>query len=98
MTVASVDRLMPQNVACFEIYFQLFQPGICRAVMEVVCNDLAQRPGVSREGMGERGSNSFFAQKLIFFYLNQENSFVTFFLDFARLSDSQPSISRAIGA
>ena len=28
---------------------------------------LAERPRVSRESMGERGSNSFFAQNLIFF-------------------------------
>jgi hypothetical protein len=29
---------------------------------------LVQRPGVSCEGMGERGSNSFFAQKFIFLF------------------------------
>ena len=41
----------------------------------------------------------FFAQKFgKFIYLNQENSTETCLSDFARLSDSQPSIDRGIGA
>ena len=45
---------------------------------------LAQRPC---EEKGERGSNSFFAQKIgKFIYLNQENPLVTCFLDVGGLS------------
>ena len=58
---------------------------------------LAQRPGVSRESMGERGSNSFFAQNLISIFYFPDNAIVTFFLNVAGLSDSQLSIDRGIG-
>ena len=96
-SVAMFDRLMPQDVACLERYFQLFQPWICRAVVEVV--GWFWR-GVSREGMDERGSNSFFSLRKLgnFIFLNQENSILICFLDIAGLSDPQPSIDRGIRA
>ena len=58
---------------------------------------LAQRRGVSREGMS--GALIPFSLKFgIFIYLNQENSICeSCFLDVAGLSDSQPSIDRGIG-
>ena len=52
------------------------------------------------DGMGERGSNSFFSLKNLgnLFIWTKKNSTETCFLDFARFSDSQPSIDRGIGA
>ena len=54
---------------------------------------LAQRRGISPEGMGERGSNSFF----IYLFELKKFQFVTCLLNFDGLSDSQPSIDRGIG-
>jgi hypothetical protein len=39
-----------------------------------------------------------FSLRISFIFLNQDNSFVTCFLDVAGLSDSQLSIDRGIGA
>ena len=82
-----------------EIFSIIQNPGYVERSWR--CNDLAQLEFLVMvaDGMGERGSNSFFAQKFgKFIYLNQENSTETCFLDFACLSDSQPSINRGIWA
>ena len=56
---------------------------------------LAQRPGISREGMGERGSNSFFRLEIgNLFIWTKKIQIVTCFLDATGFSDSQPSIDR----
>ena len=87
------DRLMPQIVACLEISSIIPNAEYVERGRGGGLMILAQRPGVSREGMGQRGSNSFFAQKLLIsFYLNQDNSIVNCFLDItAFLTLSLPS-------
>ena len=92
------DRLMPQIVACLEISSIIPNPEYVERGRGGALMILAERPGVSREGMGQRGSISFFAQNSFFFNLNQDNSIVTCFLDVTGLSDSQPSIDRGLGA
>ena len=48
-------------------------PGYVEAVVLGGLMNLAQRPGVPREGMGERGSKFLFRSKIWkFIYLNQE--------------------------
>jgi hypothetical protein len=44
------------------------------------------------------GATISFSLRILFYYLNQDNSIVTCFLDVAGLSDSQLSIDRGIGA
>ena len=50
-------------------YFNCSNPGYVERSWRWFTMILAQKPGVSRESMGERGSNSFFAQNHIFYFL-----------------------------
>jgi hypothetical protein len=79
-------------------YFQLIQPWICRAVVEVVCNDFGAEAWSFLWRYGWAGLQFLFRSEVYFFIWTKTIHLWPASSMFAGLSDSQPSIDRGIWA